>query len=88
MVWRLRHQVQRLFHEGAGFALKPILSAAVNVAAQTGASSQAAAAAQAAQTASGANGNGMEESIITVEVMGPEDTVGDEERRKRKQQKP
>jgi hypothetical protein len=30
----------------------------------------------------------MEESIITVEVMGPADTVGDEERRKRKQQKP
>jgi hypothetical protein len=63
-------------------------SAAVNVAAQTGASSSAAAAAQAAQAASGAsNANGMEESIITVEVIGPADTSGDEELRKRKQQK-
>jgi len=60
-------------------------SAAVNVAAQTGASSSAAAAAQAAQAASGSNTNGTEESIITVEVIGPADTSGDEEFRKRKQ---
>ena len=63
-------------------------SAAVNVGAQTGASSSAAAAAQAAQAASGAsNANGTEESIITVEVIGPADTSGDEELRKRKQQR-
>jgi hypothetical protein len=61
-------------------------SAAVNVAAQTGASS--AAAAQAAQAASGAsNANGMEESIITVEVIGPADSTSEEELRKRRQQK-
>jgi hypothetical protein len=62
-------------------------SAAVNVAAQTGASSSAAAAAQAAEAASGAsNANGTDESIITVEVIGPADTSSDEELRKRKKQ--
>ena len=61
-------------------------SAAVNVAAQTGASSSAAAASQAAQGVGASNANGMEESIITVEVLGPADTSSDEEMRKRKKQ--
>ncbi|HEY2446612.1 MAG TPA: filamentous hemagglutinin family protein [Rhizomicrobium sp.] len=60
-------------------------SATVNVAAQTGASSSAAAAAQAAQSAAGgSNGNGTEESLITVEVLGPANGDSDEEMRKRK----
>ncbi len=64
-------------------------SAAVNVAAQTGASSSAAAAAQAAQSAAGAsNGNGTEESIITVDVIGYANNDTDEEMRKRKRMNP
>ncbi len=62
-------------------------TAAVNVAAQTGASSSAAAASMAAQAASnGSNGNGTEESVISVEVLGYAggDSSGDEEQRKRK----
>ncbi len=65
-------------------------TAAVNVAAQTGASSSAAAAAQAAQAVSnGGNGNGTEESVITVDILGYEgDTSTDEELRKRKRMNP
>jgi hypothetical protein len=64
-------------------------SASVNVAAQTGASSSAAAAAQAAQSAAGAsNGNGTEESVITVDVIGYANGDTDEEIRKRKRTNP
>jgi filamentous hemagglutinin family protein len=64
-------------------------SAAVNVSAQTGASSSAAAASQAAQAAANASGgNGSDESVITVDVLGYAGTDGDDEKRKRKRMNP
>jgi hypothetical protein len=61
-------------------------SAAVNVAAETSGSSAAAAASQMAQAVSGTtNGNGTDESVITVDVLGyAGDNSADEEKRKRK----